>query len=412
MDEQVGPNLPEYRGISVTDPAGEVRLDFETADSVRHKARLAGMNPNYWYPAEWSKNVECGKHSETAFWSESIVLFRTSAGEVAALENRCAHRHLPLTMGKVKGCHLVCAYHGWAYDKDGVLQSVQHDLFGRTLPGIQIRTYPVQERYGLIWIFPGDPKLADKVPLPVLPNAEGPESWPHMSFDFCWKAHFSMVIDNLANLTHLYVHGNMAPFDRTCLVHSDLEGDRLQLVWSHTLRPSLMRPINRVFLLATPESEITDTQSVYDYPYHAAMSNSRGRSVNLMLPKSPTETRVFTMQYWKPFDIPMMSRSLSRRLMEKVIVPLMRPGVVEIYRQDGDTVEAEMKRLEGNFFKPIPEINHSVKLFDRLNSERWQAWLDYRSGRRRDARVQEKVMVERPILEVDECYARTHSSTS
>src|SRR5262249_55477738 len=157
------------------------------------------------------------------------------------------------------------------------------------------------------------PKLADKTPLPFLPNAEGADAWPHLSFDFHWKAHFSMVIDNLANLTHLYVHGKMAPFDKTCLVHSDLEGDRLQLVWSRTLRPRPMMPINRLLLLATPDSEITDTQSVYDYPYHAAMSNCRGRSVNLMLPTSPTTTRVFTMQYWKPFDIPLVSRSFSRK---------------------------------------------------------------------------------------------------
>src|SRR5690606_30296027 len=132
--------------------------DFESATSIREKVRLSGMNPNYWYPAEWSNKLENGRHIETKFWGHSIVLFRDERGEVAALENRCPHRHLPLTMGAVKGCELVCAYHGWAFDREGALKSVQHELFGRPLPKLRIRAYPVQERYGLIWIFPGDPK--------------------------------------------------------------------------------------------------------------------------------------------------------------------------------------------------------------------------------------------------------------
>ncbi|HEY0960283.1 MAG TPA: hypothetical protein VGE05_13585, partial [Novosphingobium sp.] len=82
---------------------------------------------------------------------------------------------------------------------------------------------------------------------------------------------------------------------------------------------------------------------------------------------------------------PLMSEGLRLAMMERVVAPLFRPGTVEIYRQDGATVEAEMERLDRNFFAPTPELNPVVHLFDRLNSERWQAWLDYRKGEREEA---------------------------
>lgn len=391
-------NLPEYATRAVRRPEGAENIDFVSARGIREKVRLSGMNPNYWYPAEWSRKLKKGQHGETKFWGHSIALFRDERGELAAVENRCPHRHLPLTMGKVKGCTLVCAYHGWAFDKQGVLQSVEHDLFGRALPKLHIRAYPVQERYGLIWIFPGDPTLAAQTPLPLIPNAEGADSWPSVSFDFSWRAHFSMVIDNLCNLCHLYTHGKWSPFDRTWLVHSALDGERLELIWNHTLRRSFATGFSKLFLVMPGEDTLCDTHSVYEYPYHTALSNGKVRSVNLMLPMSESQTRVFTMQYWKPFDIPFLRPAVRRAFMAKALVPLIAPSVVEVYRQDGVTVEAEMRQLDQNFFKPIPEMNTSVRLFDKLNCDRWQAWLDYCDGKRLSpVKLTQKIMLDRPL---------------
>lgn len=418
MLEQSNQTIPEYATRSVNRVAGAGQaLDFASAPSVREKARLSAMNPNYWYPAEWSRKLKNGQRIETRFWGQSIALFRDERGEIAAIENRCPHRHLPLTMGAVKNCNLVCAYHGWAFNRDGVLQSVEHDLFGRPLPRLKIRAYPVKERYGLAWIFPGDPKLAEKTPLPLIPNAEGADSWPSVNFDFNWRAHYSMVIDNLCNLCHLYVHGKWSPFDKTWLVHSSVSGERLELVWNHTLRNGFASALNKLFLVLPGEDILCDTHSVYEYPYHSALSNARVRSVNLMLPKSENETRVFTLQYWKPFALPLLSPAASRAVMKRILVPLIAPSVVEVYRQDGATVEAEMQRLDENFFKPIPEMNTSVRLFDKVNSERWQAWLDYSAGKQRSTvPAPQKVLLQHPldyvIPEKVKAHARVRTTTA
>lgn len=374
--------LPEYttRAVSRPDGAGAA-VEFASARNVRHKARLSGMNPNYWYPAEWSENLRPGGHIATSFWSAPIALFRTEAGEPAAIADRCPHRHLPLTMGKVDGCALVCAYHGWAFGRDGALTSVNHDEFGHGVLKLGVRAYPVRERYGLVWIFPGDPALADSVPLPEIANAEGEDEWAHMHFDFVWKSHHSMVIDNLCNLTHLHVHGDLVPFDKTWLAHSRLDGEAIEMVWNHTFRPSLAAPLFSVFTGRSKIDGRSATRSVYSYPYHA--SDSGGvRAINLMLPLGPALTRVFTLYQYRTLAVPGLSRARRLSLMRKLVVPLFRRGSIEVYRQDGVTVEAEMQRLGENFFEPTPEYNPVVNLFDRLNAERWQAWLDYRAGER------------------------------
>ena len=124
--------------------------DFAEAGSLRQKARAAGMDPNYWYAVEEVRNVKPGSVVEVVFWKRSIALFRTADGEFYAVENRCAHRQLKLSLGQVKGCRLVCAYHGWEYDEKGRVAGMP-DLFGREkIPDISIRSYPVQIRYGLV----------------------------------------------------------------------------------------------------------------------------------------------------------------------------------------------------------------------------------------------------------------------
>lgn len=359
------------------------KLTFESASHARHQARLAGMNPNYWYPAEWSARVGTGDVVEVEFWGESIAVFRGEDGQVGAMENRCAHRQIKLTMGHVRGCELVCLYHGWAYDTDARLVSMKHDHFGKRLPQVRLRSYPVRERYGLIWIFPGDPALAADVPLPEIPYFDGPDRWAHISFDYTWEAQHYMVIDNLCNLTHLYVHGNWVPYDDTVLAHHSLEhGERINLHWRHTLRRDPMYPIHKLIFAEERGSIYSDTVMVYDYPYQRALSNNRIRSCNFLLPCTPTRTRVFTIQLWKSFGLGVGGLQVSPEIMQRTWTRLIRPYAREIFRQDGATVEAEQEALGEHWDKPMPEPNPSVRLFEKVTIERWQTYLAARRGDR------------------------------
>jgi len=364
-----------------TSPPATQAPTFETATNARHQARLAGMNPNYWYPAEWSSRVPEGTVHEVKFWGESIAVFRGANGRLGAMENRCAHRQIELTMGHVRDCNLVCLYHGWSYDADARLVGMKHDHFGKRLPQIQLRRYPVQERYGLIWIFPGAPELAERVPLPEIPFFDGPDRWAHITFDYTWEAQHYMVIDNLCNLTHLYVHGNWVPYEDTVLADHGLDhGERIRLHWRHTLRRDYLHPINKLVFAEDLRSNESDTEMIYDYPYQRALSNNRIRSCNFMLPSTPTQTRVFTIQLWKSFGREGSSLRLPASVMQHTWAKLIRPYAKEIFRQDGDTVEAEQRALEQHWTKPYPEPNPSVRLFEKVTIERWRAHLAHSRG--------------------------------
>ena len=336
------------------------------------------MNPNYWYPLEWSAALGREQVRETRFWGQSLAIFRGADGVVRALENRCAHRQLKLSEGHVRGCNLACMYHGWTYDQAGTLVDMQHDHFGGRLPVVRIASYPVRERYGLIWGFMGDARHADAVPLPEIAKSEGPDAWASIRFDYTWRAHHHMVIDNLCNLTHLYVHGKWVPYDETRLAEHRLVDERIELLWTHTLRRDFaVYPLYRRIFGTPGDRGSSLTHMVYDYPYQRALTNDRVRSCNFMLPMDADHTRVFSIQYWRAPEIPLLRRPVPRRLMQGLWAPAIRPWTKEIFRQDGATVEGEHAAVFGEHFdKPMPEPNPSVRLFERLSIDRWQAHLD------------------------------------
>ena len=73
---------------------------------------------NCWYVAAWAAEVGAAPLART-ICGAPVALFRTGSGEAVALEDRCCHRNLPLSMGRVEGEALRCGYHGLLFDRDG-----------------------------------------------------------------------------------------------------------------------------------------------------------------------------------------------------------------------------------------------------------------------------------------------------
>jgi len=353
--------------------------------SLARRAREAGMNPNHWYPAAFSKEVKRKKLIDVTFMGESIAVYRGEDGTVAAVENRCPHRQIKLSHGTVEGCNAVCIYHGWTFNPEGKLVGTKHDDFGKKLPVIKVRSYPVRERYGIVWFFPGDPKLAKVTPLVEIPHTE---EWASVQFAFTWAAHHSMIIDNLCNLTHLWVHGSWVPYANAVLADSSAVADKLTLSWEHELRRDLLHPFSSPVFRRDANSNLSDTFMIYDYPYQSALSNERIRSTNFMLPIDETHTRVFTYQLWKP------PRGISKRLFQNTAVRVLRPIAKEIFRQDGFTVEEEQKSYFIHGERPFPEPNPMVKRFNELSVRKWEDHLAYqKTGQLTEAQMAEQTRV-------------------
>src|SRR5262245_19658570 len=117
---------------------------------------------NYWYVAAFDHEV--GRNPVGyILLNEPVVLFRKRDGTPVALEDRCAHRRMPLSKGQVLGDRLVCGYHGLVYDGEGTCVHVPGQ---RQVPPFKLKTYPVVERHKCIWIWMGDRTLADESLIP------------------------------------------------------------------------------------------------------------------------------------------------------------------------------------------------------------------------------------------------------
>jgi len=121
--------------------------------------RRVGAHPDHWYPLAWSHELRVGKTLGRRFAGDPIVLYRGKSGRVFALEDRCAHRQVPLHLGIVSGDELKCHYHGWTYNCTGKCVNVPY--LGPERQPAGVKSYPAQEIDGLIFIFPGDPALAE-----------------------------------------------------------------------------------------------------------------------------------------------------------------------------------------------------------------------------------------------------------
>src|SRR5579871_27553 len=157
---------------------------------------------NFWYVGAWSDEVTEKPLARTLL-AEAVALFRTSDGRVHALQDRCAHRRMPLSNGRVIEDRLVCAYHGLTYAPSG--QCVRVPGQTQTPRGIAVRRFPAVERYGAVWIWMGDPEQAD--PAKIFRVADVAETGGGHHFYFHVKANYLLINDNLSDLLHqAYLH--------------------------------------------------------------------------------------------------------------------------------------------------------------------------------------------------------------
>lgn len=172
---------------------------------------------NAWYVAAWESELADGPLGRTIL-NEPVVLFRTPDG-VVALEDRCCHRALPLSLGKVVGDRIQCGYHGLEFDASGACVNVPGQ--SKVPPGAEVRSYPVVQRWGWVWIWPGDPAKADEALLPDWWWLDSPE-WKTIpgnnAAPLPVACNYLLISDNLMDITHLsYVHttsiGNDAILD-------------------------------------------------------------------------------------------------------------------------------------------------------------------------------------------------------
>ena len=160
---------------------------------------------NTWYVCARSQDIGRALTPLTILGDE-IVVFRRTDGTVAALEDACPHRKLPLSKGTLDGDHVVCGYHGLTFDGSGtcVAAPTQPEAVPRRA---RVQSHPVQERYGFVWVWMGDAEKAAQTPLIDIPDYDNP-AWGRtdcgaldIACNYLW------ITDNLLDPSHVaWVH--------------------------------------------------------------------------------------------------------------------------------------------------------------------------------------------------------------
>ena len=154
-----------------------------------------------------------------------VVLFRNAQGRASALVDRCPHRGVKLSLGRVENGCLTCPFHGWQFDGDGQCVSVPWNPDARlqTLGGSPL---PVQERGGLLWIFTEAGRTEADVELHVPAVLERTDVTISTEV-IRWQTHWSRAMENMLDWPHL-------PFVHTGTIGRGMTGQRMDIAWHDT----------------------------------------------------------------------------------------------------------------------------------------------------------------------------------
>jgi phenylpropionate dioxygenase-like ring-hydroxylating dioxygenase large terminal subunit len=320
---------------------------------------------NAWYAAAWDTEVRRALLPRT-ICNKKLVLYRTGGGEAVALENACWHRLVPLSLGKLVGDGVECAYHGLVFNPQG---RCTHMPSQETInPSAGVRSFPIVERHRFVWVWPGDPALADPKLVPDMhwnldPAWAGDGQLIHLACDY------RLVVDNLMDLTHeAFVHhssiGNSAvaeaPFVPT-------HGERTATVtrWMRDIEPppfwraQLGKPGNvdrwqiiNFLAPATINIDVGVAPAGTGAPEGDRSQGVNGYVLNTITPETESSCHYF----W--------AFARNYRLDQQRLTNELRDGVERIFNEDVTVLEAQQKAID----------EHPDHVFYNLNIDAGAMW--------------------------------------
>ncbi|PCH74150.1 MAG: (2Fe-2S)-binding protein [Rhodobacteraceae bacterium] len=160
---------------------------------------------NCWYVAGWSKDFDRSLKAET-YLGENVVLYRCENGDPVALENACPHRKLPLSQGNLIGDTVECGYHGLRFNCAGACVAAPTQSASIPRRAV-VKSYPVVDRYNLLWIWMGDPELADPDKIFEVANFDNPNWGCTDGGALDIDCNYLWICDNLLDPSHVaWVH--------------------------------------------------------------------------------------------------------------------------------------------------------------------------------------------------------------
>lgn len=318
---------------------------------------------NAWYVT--ARSCEVGRVPlARIILNEPVVLYRKRDGTPVAIEDRCCHRHLPLSMGAIVDDDLRCGYHGLRFDANGVCVDIPGQ--SEIPPQARVCAYPLVERWHWLWIWMGNPAHADPALIPNLWWADHPD-WILSQYDMVpLKCDYRLIADNVLDATHLtYVHARSIGTSAIADIEPETErdGDIVRVT-----RWILDRPPPPMYKEAGGFPGNVDRWAVAQFQPPCYSINFAGcvdvgcggplgdrrkssGTVELVALSLPTPSTENTTYYFFGF-----SRCFGRD--DPTVEKMFSEGMIEVFREDFVVLEAQQRMMD---YKPkAPQISLRV----------------------------------------------------
>jgi phenylpropionate dioxygenase-like ring-hydroxylating dioxygenase large terminal subunit len=339
-----------------------------TSQTVQNAVREVGINPNYWYPVALASQLKNGDIMPVVIWQQAIAVYRDELGQIHALEDACPHKGVALHKGKVQGCHLTCAYHGWEFKGSGECVNIPYLPKEQKLPRAKARSYPAQEKYDIIWIFPGDPTLAATCQPPEMPEFDHPD-YLMVPITARMNAHFSICNENSMDVFHGFLHQNLQGWFNPVL--KSLQETEASVCAEYDV--SYTGRMAKFLGLSDKADEVTTRRiSVkYNYPHYETALEGVSSLYLMRLPIGPTASRSFALFFLKV----RLPKWLLKRL-APILQTLLRHFVfMRFLSQDIEMMESEQQTYLANPQRRYVEINPAIIAVERLIIRQYEQFM-------------------------------------
>lgn len=187
----------------------ELKLLPPTGKGNTSAARI----PDAWYPVCRAAELRGGKPLATTLLGHPLAIYRGEDGRPGALLDRCPHRNVPLTTGRVAGDTLECGYHGWRFDREGACRRVPGLCGEADTRGRRVAAHAAREQDGYIWVYatPDTTPTTDPYRFPHL----GEAGWHSVHDVVEAEATLHAVAENALDVPHTaFLHGGLFRSDK------------------------------------------------------------------------------------------------------------------------------------------------------------------------------------------------------
>lgn len=324
---------------------------------------------NVWYMGMPSRDLKKSAMKSIVIMNNPILFYRDSKGQVFALRDICPHRGIPLSYGRLIDDQVECPYHGWKFDCTGSCTEIPSLVPGQDLDPkkIKVRSYPVIEQQGIIWVFYGDKDFPiEKAPTPPVLTALPMDAQPKILEIVTFPCHVDHAIIGLMDPAHgPYVHKSWFWRSSKSMIAKKKKFAPVNYGFQMVRhKPSANSKAYKIFG-GERTTEITFTLPGVRVE-HITMGEKSFYSFTGITPVSETETRIHQMCYW---NIPMLN----------VLKPFVHEFAKVFLHQD---MMAVTQQQDGLKFDPslmlIKDADTQAKWYYALKQE----WEDHLAQKR------------------------------